>query len=44
MSANLSSPDQQNSQVTAPYHRLRPNRVLSQAWLAEYGIKLQHNE
>jgi len=27
---NLSSPDQQNSQVTAPHHRLRPNRVLSQ--------------
>ena len=27
---NLGSPDQQNSQVTAPHHRLRPNRVLSQ--------------
>ena len=25
---NLGSPDQQNSQVTAPHHRLRPNRVL----------------
>ena len=30
---NLGSSDQQNSQVTAPHHRLRPNRVLSQdAW------------
>jgi hypothetical protein len=27
---NPGSPDQQNSQVTAPHHRSRPNRVLSQ--------------
>jgi hypothetical protein len=27
---NLGSPGQQNSQVTAPHHRLRPNRVLRQ--------------
>ncbi len=36
---NLSSPDQQNSQVTAPHHRLRPNRVLSQVFGDIHGHK-----